>query len=286
MPQFDRSISVLINTQNSRFTLKNLHISFSVQKSESSDANKCTISIYNLSDSTISTIKESGLTAVLNAGYKQGKGEEVLFIGDITNVTTQYEFPNKITMLDVYDGQKALTYSKASVAYKEGADSLQILRDALNKFGLPIKTDLSRLSLKSKQFLNAFSFAGSTKTLVDNLTKNLGLDWSIQSGEIKLYAKGKLESNILINLSSESGLLNVPESIKIQSKEKTGKKKDSIDGFRIRCLLQPKAEPGGTITLTSRNIPSGSRFRIYSVDHAGSNFEGDFQTSMEIIRYE
>jgi len=286
LSQFDRLISVIINTQSSRFTIKNLHISFTVQKTESSDSNKCSISIYNLSDSTINTIKESGLTAILNAGYKQGKGEEVLFIGDICNVSTQYEFPNKITMIDLYDGQKALTYSKTSVSYREGADSLQILRDALNKFGLPIKTDLTKLVLKNKQFLNAFSFAGSTKTLVDTLTKHLGLDWSIQNGELKLYTKEKLESYILINLSSETGLLNVPESIKIQSKEKTGERKEEIDGFRIKALLQPKAEPAGTISLTSRNIPKGSKFRIYSVNHIGSNYEGDFQTVMEVVKYE
>lgn len=271
MSQFDRSISIIINTQSSRFTIKNLHISFTVQKTESSDANKCTVSIYNLSDSTINTIKESGLTAILNAGYTQGKGEEVLFIGDICNVSTQYDFPNKITAIDLYDGQEALTYSKTSISYKEGSDSLQILRDALDKFGLPIKTDLTKLALKSKQFLNAFSFAGSTKTLVDTLTKHLGLDWSVQSGELKLYAKEKLESYVLITLSSETGLLNVPEAIKIQSKEKKGKKKEDIDGFRIKSLLQPKAEPAGTISLTSRNIPKGSKFRIYSVDHSGSN---------------
>jgi len=284
LPLFNRSISVELQTNTSLILIKDLKIDFECDKNEKSDTNTCKIKIFNMSNSTIDKIKDIDVDVTLKAGYLDFDGEEVLFKGNLTTLFTMHPKPNRVTSIVINDGEKQLNEALSSMAFKEGTSVKQVLNEAIKNLGLPLKTKLSSINFKDLKFNNAFSFGGLTKTLMDEVTKMIGLQWSVQNQELKLYLEDTIDKSLLTHISSNSGMIGSPEKIKIKRGKR--KKKKEIDGWRIISLLQPKLEPGGTVSITSRDIPSNSLFRIFNVKHVGSKYEGDFQTTIEVAKYE
>jgi len=284
MPLFNRSISLEVQAGVELIIIKHLRVDIKCVKTETSDTNNCTITIYNLSDATLNKFKNTDINITVKAGYTEASGEGTIFKGNTTSIYTKFEGANKITTIILRDGEKELNNSLSSVAYKEGTGIKQILKKAVKTLGLPLKTNLNLINFKNIKFNNAFSFGGMTKNLIEKLTKSGGLQWSVQNQEIKFYLENTVDKSIVLYITPKSGMIGSPEKVKI----KKGKKEAAveIDGWKIVSLLQPKIEPGGTVGISSRQIPANSLFRVMTVTHTASLYEGVFQTELEVANYE
>jgi hypothetical protein len=201
-------------------------------------------------------------------------------VGNITDTITKYERPEIITQVTISDGEKQLNDKKVSVSYNAGAKVEQVLDDIVKKLDLPVKVDPKKLGI-SKLFNTGFSFTGNAKTAIKKLAEYAELDWSVQNGEIKFTKQGKSDGSKLVSLSPETGLIKTPEKIKI--KDNRRKSNTELDGWKITSFLQPKAEPGGNIEVSSVATGDNRIFRIIDVQHDGDTFEGNFQTVMNVV---
>lgn len=281
LPLFNRSVSVTIGIPGQLgFQIKDLKVSFQVKKTESSDPNSCDVSIYNLNEDSRSKIAEKDSILTLNAGYTEDVGEELLFKGNITDVGNITRPPNIISRIEAGDGEKKLAESKMSMSFTEGVTIYQVVKQAIDQLGLPIKNELLLASLKKIKFRQGQAFMGPVKKILDILFADVGFTWSIQNGEIKFYENDKTDQDFAVVLKSDSGLIGSPVKKKI--KPATKGSKEEFDGWEVKSLLQPKIEPGGVLEITSREIDK-SQFKVVNVSHTGDSIEGEFVTVSEVV---
>ena len=280
--QFNRIASIEIGPEGEdgkRFS--GFRISFSVKKTKDSDSNNATVEISNLSENSRNFIKEIDHLLILKAGYSEGAGEEILFVGNIKLINHTIKPPEILTKLEIGDGEKLLRESKLSLSYKEGFSIRQILNDIVRKMNVPNKVNLSLVDFEDKEFTNGYTFVGQTKRALDTLCSSANLEWSIQNNELKVQAKKDGDFTRAINLTPTTGLLGSPE--RLTDISASSSKKEVVPGWRFNCLLQPKAEPGGVIVASSREIEEDSHFKIHTVEHKGDTHGGDWQTIIEAV---
>jgi len=122
-------------------------------------------------------------------------------------------------------------------------------------------------------FANGFSFNGMAKDVMDKMTARLGLEWSIQNNEVQTLIEGGDNGSEVALLTPATGLIGTPEPVTdVTVSEKAG--------WKVRALLQPKAEPGSLIALDS-DIVKGV-FKISSVTHLGDTYANPWESTMEV----
>lgn len=283
MPLFNRIVKAIITVDNQKaLEIQELKMTFQVGKVESSDPNTCTLTIFNMNEDSRNKINIKNSKLTLSAGYVQDTGDETIFIGNLTNLNTVYGESNVITTIEAADGELEINEPKISVSFKEGSSAKQMLNKVLEKIPLPVKIKDSVYALfEKRKFSNGQAFMGAAKFLLDTLTKDMNVTWSVQNNEIKMYENNSgITTGIL--LTPESGLVGSPTRIKIKTGTRGTKKE--VDGWRITSLLIPLIDPGSIIKIQSREITPVAQFKVLRVDHTGDNFEGQFQTVTEVIQ--
>ena len=285
MSQFDRIANVKIfgsetDISDLEIQISKLRIEFAVKKTETPDSNSCTINIYNLSENTRNLIDRVDKIMILEAGYSESSGLETLFVGNISNITHSINKPNVITKVESNDGEKALQNARSALSYSGATSVKQMLKGVIRDFNIGEKVKLDLIPFTDKILNNGFNFIGSTKTIMDKLTKMVGLQWSIQNNEIKVYKEDETDNFTIINLTPDTGLIGSPEKINIKKSKKKGFA--DVNGWKVSSLLQPKIEPGGRITIESKNI-TGSLFKVLNVEHNGDTHGGGWQSNMEVV---
>lgn len=285
MALFGRIVTILIGrpgTIGREFS--NFRITFEVTKTEfGKEPNACKVAIYNLSENLRNFIYNEKQQITVKAGYQEESGAEVIYIGDVTNRENQIKKPDIITLIEAGDGANTLKNSKVSIAYGVGAQSNQILNEVVNSFNLPKKTNLSLANIRTKVFNNGFNFTGASTTALDKLAKNLGFNWSIQNNEMKIYNRVNDDRSLAIELNSNTGLIGTPSKTKVTLQESSDNQTLEIDGWEVNSLLQPKAEPGGVVLLSSSSTGNNKRYKIINVRHQGDSFEGDFRSQLQVV---
>jgi hypothetical protein len=279
---FDRVAQIEIGKKNSLIALRveGLRITFEVTKDLKTSANQAKISIYNLKPETRAQIKELTDVVTLRAGYADETISEV-FQGDIVSISHPKEGPDIITKIEANDGGAAIRGSFANLSYIEGTSLKKVLADIIKSMGLPVKfLD----SFDDQQFLQGFSFAGKARTALDKVVARAGMEWSIQSGQLKILKRGGTDNpkNISIPLVSPgSGLIGSPERIQQLKDEATPEKKPP--GWKVTTVLLPAVEPGNKIGFTCAQEPQAKAYRVQNVKHNGDTHGADWKTVSEVI---
>ena len=286
MTQFNRSASVVVGEVGSAgIVIKDLRIVFKVNKNLDKEPNKAEISIYNLSQQTRNNIdgfgakdQQFGQDVFLNAGYKDGDGEDVLFIGNITNITHKFEKPHVITVIHAQDGQKSLNSVKANISFKSGSSAKDVLNTIIKLY--PVASDKLGINVDDKRYLSGFSFSGNASDAMDKVTRFLGLEWSFQNNELKFIPLDESDQSRIVLLTPKTGLIGSPEREDKQDRKSKGKSKIVKAGWKVKCLLNPKINPSGRLAIQSREIPDVQDFTIIQVDHIGDTHEMDWTTEV------
>ncbi|MGL6011262.1 MAG: phage protein, partial [Shewanella oncorhynchi] len=256
--------------------LSGLRISFSIQKGSTKTPNKCTAKIWNMNPDTRSLVEVIGNVIILKAGYAEDLGLVNIFNGEVSRALTVREGSDWITEIEMQDGLSEFRDTKTSISFDKGVTAIQVVKSISSKFDLPVRELPDGFA--QKQYKDGFAFVGKTRDAMDKACLYLGLEWSIQNGEIQVIKKGGFFKQKAVVLSSESGMLGSPSresktmTEKAASKEGITKsqkgvsvvdeiddkgnseKKLQVNGFKVKSLLQPTLQPGGYVQLKSRGI--------------------------------
>lgn len=285
MTQFRRSASVTVGrTGETAKVISGLRVVFKVDKNEGKEPNKAKVEIYNLNEKSRNLIKKreekDTLFIIINAGYLDGDGEELLFTGNVKTITHEITRPDIVTVIDAADGDKALFGTKASLSHGAGVKGSTILNQILRT--MPLSNNLQTINIPSKAYANGFSFAGLAKDALTRVTKFLGLNWSIQNGEIRLIPFDGDDKTRAVSLSEATGLIGSPERLTGSTRKAKGLSKKDKPGWRFTSLLQPKINPTGKIVVQSREITEPSTFTVFSVSHSGDTHGDEWTTITEV----
>lgn len=296
MALFDRTIEVTIGKPGSSDALQvtDLRMTFTVNKDSGPSTNTAEIGIYNLSEASRGRMKSVGHQVRVMAGYAKGSRREkaLLFQGDIVKVNHAHHPPDFVTRIDANDGHAVLRDTLMNRPYGDNTSALKILGDAVKAFKLPLRTALDRLGVPDRPYPRGFSARGPARKTLDEVTDRLGLEWSIQNGEIKLVKKGAVDGFEAVLVSPDTGMIGKAEKLEFEESDGAQKTTEEKEGWRVASLLLPTVEPGNPLAIESRSLSpraglpgeAGIKrgvFRVERVIHRGDTHGDEWRTTVE-----
>lgn len=274
---FDRVWSVSIIDSNDNATeFQNIRMTFRVLKTESSEANRSEISLYNLSGSTRAQLEQVGSRVLVQAGYRL-TGLKVLAVGDVLRVSSQLYPPNRVTTVVLGDGAKALRDTSVSVSFGAGTPAktmFQELSKLLQVDGVDLNLDLE------DSFKHGWSYVGDIRGAIDGLAKRFGFTWSIQNNTLQATAYREPTRREAVLLSPSSGLIGSP-----YPKDDTGQDlTDSRETGRmvVTSLMNPALVPGDPVAIEAEGLPRAS-YRVTQVEHSGDTHATNWTSRLEVV---
>lgn len=278
---YGRSVSVSVGLRGQPALLvKNLRITFKIEKTLEKTPNNSVIEIYNLSDESRAVFEQKTAAIRVTAGY--GDRAKDIFIGDIATVVTKRSGADLITSVEAGDGLLSYQTKEADLSFAPGAKAGTVLDQLTNAFGL-IKGEVQGFN-SNDEYLNGASFSGKVHEHLDTLIgKQSGLSWSIQDSQLQILPKGKGSTRPAVFLTPSTGLVGSPfKRVVLQqdiAKKQDGK--DAENGVQVKSLLNPEITPGRLIRVEARFV-SGT-FKAEKVIHSGDTHGQTYYSDVEAI---
>ena len=255
---------VNLKAGDKEFTGDKFDIDFRVPFSTKEEPDISEVKIFNLSQSTISSI-ESKAYVILNAGYKGDVGN--ILSGKIESINTEWQGVDKITTIKVSDGGFEWRDTKTQKTYQAGSTAKYIMNDLASMLGL----EVAEISPKKDiVYQLGKSISGSVEAALRRLVKDTESKMYINKGRLYIRDKNKgTETGFLLN--SEHGLIGSPE--KIDEEDEKGNKTIK---YKVQSLLNHKISTDSLIQIESKTI--NGNYRVESGVHFG-----DFTTEMIVV---
>lgn len=222
-----------------------LRIVFDIEKNDiGGEANKASISIYNLNETTRTLSQQLDTIIILEVGY--GENLEQLFIGNMSKSVTKRQGANMVTTLTMGDAEKALREVRFDKSW-EGKVSIKTcikeVADTFRTAGAVIVGNLASVfaSVDDKKEQSGLALSGMAKDVMDDLVGKLDLEYSIQDNNFQLLKQGESTQEKAVLLTPQTGLLGIPA-------------KRGDDGIEFISLIIPGIRPGRLVTIHSKHI--------------------------------
>lgn len=249
-----------------------LRIAFNVLLALARDPNKAQLKIWNLSATSRAKIQEQDrLPVVINAGYIGMVAQ--LFFGDMRFGNSEKEGSDWVTTLEAGDGAKQYRSARISESFAAGTKVTDVLKKAAEALGIGVGNLTKVIAAGSKrigltEFTNGTVLSGKASEAVDGIVKSMGLEWSIQSGQLQILEPDQTTQDDAILLTPSTGLIGSP----------TAGEKGRV---KARSLLQPDITPGRRVKIESATI-DGAFFKTEKVRHQGDTWGNDWFSDMEL----
>lgn len=246
------------------FNNNDFEIDFTVEFGESSEPKISTVTIYNLSNETIASIKDKAYV-IMNCGYGMDIGN--ILTGKIDKVNTYWEEVDKITEIYVGDGVLEWGFKRINKTYAAGSRSRLVISDLANQLGL----EVAELTLeKDITFPRGRSVSGALQYELRKLVNETDSKMFINKG--KLYIRPRKKGTVTgFVLNFDTGLIESPQ--RINEEDEHG---NSIIKYNVRCLLNHKITTDSILVIESKT--ANGKFRVVKGRHTG-----DFITSCEVV---
>lgn len=265
-------------------SIENLDIEFEIIKTNTSELNKSTITIYNVQQETYNILKNK--TTAVRLWSKQGESEySLLFEGYPTATVKHRKNTSRFTkkgklkknwhykpdkylepniqlvdtensdiqlVMDLLDSKTNYRNAIINKSYKGNTTSTKIINDCISLLGLPVSRISSKLRVKT--FYN-FIARGKVKDVLNQVTRAIGAKWSLQNGNIQILSNNETMSVKALILNSDN--CQTPE---FQDD------KDVVFSTKLLPFVLPADWVSVDFSDVSGNMP------IWKVEHKGSNF--------------
>lgn len=271
-----------------------LNIDFEIKKDNSKEPNKGYVTVYNLSDETVSYLDSTQRESVAMMLYAGHNGEEkLIFSGTVEFVQDKWEGPTRQTKLIMGDAVLNLTTAKSARSYRKGTALDTVLNDLVSDLKLPMGRSVP--FGKDATLQHSMAFSGSTSQNLSNLAKNTGSNFSVQDGAVYWTKEGSRFKQVMFEISEETGMRGSPtpqnpEPARRRLAKRAGKKppkkphvKTSAEikedaGLVVELVLNGAILPESTIYLKSMKYTGF--YKVVYVKHTGKYEGGDFITEL------
>jgi len=228
---------LVIDDTNSSKYKSGFRISFNIEKNDDANANKGTVSVYNISQSSRSFIENENLITFLKAGYINQIS--TIFFGDIQDRKTERNNSDVITTLEIVDQGKLLDTANVQIGLGPGATNIQAFSAAESALQLIIPPR-QKNNLPIKRYTNGYSYTGTAIRLLEKLAEEIDYNFSIQDGEIQILKNNESTNESVVVVSPNSGLIGTPTKTQ--------------NGVEFSTLINPDIRIGRLIKLESKQI--------------------------------
>lgn len=236
---FERKFSLFVIKDENVLDLSDVRCKFKTEQADTETPNNASVRIYNLSDATITAVKEF-TRVVIQAGYEGNFG--VIFDGTIKqfglgreNATDRY--------LDIFaaDGDLAYNFSVVNTTLQPGASQSEQLQAALDAMGAngvylgwkPDDVGVTRLPRGKTSFALG-------RNVIRTYAQTNRMSWSIQNGKINIIPLDGYKPGTIPEINAASGLIGQPQQ--------------TASGIVFRTLLNPALKIGQAIKINNADI--------------------------------
>jgi hypothetical protein len=297
---FNPITELRVFTAAQMYTIRGLDTDFDILARRDSKPNTAQITVYQLSETARNLFTAEHQGVEFFAGY--GDKPVLIFRGTTTNILHTKAESGTEWATEIYagEGEKELQTSVFNRSYTAGTEIRLIIEDVARSMGLPIEIDFFEIP---QSLLKGVSLSGMAKDVLDQLTQDYNLRWSIQQGQLEvtdLLSPISSQATAVV-LSSDTGMLGSPVLTERQPTGKRKKKKDDkiemIPGVKVRSLMNPDIRPNRLVEIRARQTinnqlgklmetkrASKSANGLYIADkvrYTGNNYGGPFVTEME-----
>ena len=294
MLQVNRQAQVIMRDLDSgqETSIQGIRIMFRVEKTRVlNTVDSAVITLFNLAQSTRNQIDDGKIQdgrvwVQLNVGYA-GDTLTHLFEGSLRSYAHEYQGPNVLTKMTVYDGDD-VAMKHVKVQGQKNVTPKQLVDQLMKRAGL--KADISTANLPDlqKKLASGYAQSAAVKHILDDICTDIGADWTIQNGIVKITSLGGYVEGSFIYLDETCGLIASP--IKIDDiTSKTGKQKKkfkgyaaSAPGFMVRCLLNSRIKPMTLMHIKSERVGVDADVVVAAVTHDGDTHSQQWESSSRV----
>lgn len=226
----------------------------------SSDPNRSTLQIYNLSTKTRNSIA-SGKRVIIEAGYEQGQ-YGLIYDGDIVVVINSgANGIDKLTEIVAQDGDLFLNSGFINVSYSGGQKSIDYFKQSVSAAGG--ETDAVTGQAKSSALPRGKVMFGNTGDYMRQFAKNEDALFFIDDGKVCLVKAADPPRGEVVSLSPSSGLIGTPEMTE--------------DGIKGTCLLNPMLKLNGLVHIDNSHVNLSTDFALAASTSGGGLSTGIYK---------
>lgn len=225
------------NTQASKSALR---IAFDIAKSSVGTPNTAKVTIYNMAKDNRNVLGKDYLLE-LRAGYNNLV--ETLFVGNVTKAVSERNGADIVTVLDVADGEAAISFAFVNKSYGGPVTLVQILKDVARAMSLATPLSPDGISagivhgIPDVTYARGYTAHGPCRDVLTALLKPQGLEWSVQNAALNIIpidASSTVEAEII---SAKTGMIGLPTL--------------NDETIQFTSLLNPKLAPGTLVSIES-----------------------------------
>lgn len=263
---YDQKVTVIAGDLT--VTNDDLDIEFDVPFDNDTEVNEAEITIFNLTDATISAIRENAEVSI-SAGYGNDKG--VIFSGYVSKKKTYWDDCDKVTTIYAIDNNGKPEREITSLSFGGGTKASTILKKLVELVGLPVAEFEVR---RDHTYKDQVTVDGGLMDSIKKYAQICGVSAYICKS--KIYVCNLASSYDVVYMTPDTGLLTVTPFEETNTAEEYT---DLVTGLDINMLLNHRVQTGSVINVTSRNAKGE-----YWVREGSHTYNGDtFTTKVKAI---
>lgn len=285
---FGRQITVFILDfdQEEVIQISDLHIEFDIQLTMDKEPNTANITIFNLGESNRNLLSEKRHWIEVEAGYGDSEiGQRVIFRGRTTKVSSVLDSATWVTEIEAEDGiKKRANRIIFEETYTKGTSYSLIIKKIAQKANLTLLLDAE---LSNHFLLKGRSFFGPVLKVLDEAVDLFGkqFNYNITFGTLEVYKKKNGIAGFLEvpKIDRESGMIGFPSKTEEGVIVSTLLDKEIIPN---RFVLIDMSSMVNDLTfkdqdrIKTKRTTSYDIFLVYSVNHTGTNRDGEFRSEV------
>lgn len=266
VPQPDSFFGVLKNG----LVVRDLRVTFEIEKTNKPDPNSATISIYNLNASSRAGTCLKPLQVRLEAGYRDSV--ETICLGDLVRGDTKRDGADIVTKYLIADGDRACRGARVNQSISPGTSARAQVHAIAKSMNLEVPRSVDDARGLDFAVASGGALQGSSRREMTRVLGAAGYKWSIQDGQLQILLDGQPTANEALVISQETGMIDSPEY------GAPGKKGEPAK-LTVKHLLYPAVGPGKKINIIAEFV--NGLFVVESVKHTGDTDGGDWLSTIE-----
>lgn len=256
--------------------VRNLDVRFKIEKTLTENPNTAEIEIINASPASRAAFEVKPSFVRIEAGYQPDPTKPpelaLVFEGDLMFAASEYNGVDWVTKVTAAEGGRAYARAQVNRSYGAGTNYRTAIGDVAKSMGLKFPSSIADAKAFAKQFVSGASLTGSSSKQMTKLTKAVGMNWSVQNGQLQLLTEFGVRADEAIVISSATGMIGSPI---LGAPKEPG----APVTIKVKTLLEPALLPGGTIKVIGEGVDGF--FKIEKVSISATNFEQDYYSDVE-----
>lgn len=252
MIQLGRIYQLEIGDDKVGFTIRELHITFDINKvsDNKKNSNNCTIQIYNLSREHQDILRNDFINANFSIGFFK-TGLDLVFSGQVLTAQTRKQGADSITQIQMGGNYTQLNHDTISKFIPDGKTYQDVIED-LRKSKLPSVTSAIYAGVNCKNpVVDGYPMYGTARQVLDDICASQDIEYQIDGNTLYIADAGGSHTKDLSSvfvIGQGSGLVERPYPVNGDVRRKTKDKKKK-GGIQFKCLINPKIVCGSIIRL-------------------------------------